>query len=137
MTPQQARAELARGQGLNQLAERYASSGKPASAASKPGSAATAQMARHFQHEDALYSVKGAGSGARTPAQAMALHFKHEDALYGAQRSAVAPSAASAASNGFTWNDALVGAGGAVGLILLSGAAVVAVQRGRGRVAQS
>src|SRR5919198_629228 len=32
LTPQQARAELARGQGLNQLAERYANAPKPSSA---------------------------------------------------------------------------------------------------------
>jgi hypothetical protein len=37
MTPQQARAELARGQGLNQLAERYASSAGPVSSGSAGG----------------------------------------------------------------------------------------------------
>jgi len=133
-------------------------------AAAKPGLTATAEMARHFQHEDALYGMKGAGIGARTPAQAMALHFKHEDALYGrksqiasspgsaqlmalhfrhedalygAQRSAVAQPTSSVASNRFDWSDALVGAAGAVGVIFLSGAAVVTAHRGRSRVAQS
>ena len=121
--------------------------------------AATAQMARHFDHEDALYRLRSTGGEPRTSAQAMALHFNHEDAvyrgdsvrpsrsaaqtlalhfdhedsLYGAQRSAVAPPAVEAASDGFDWIDALVGAGGAMGMVLFGAAAVVAVQRGRRR----
>jgi hypothetical protein len=130
MTLQQARAELARGQGLNRWAKQYT-----VATMSTPKRADA--MAFHFEHEDAIYSVKDTGAEARTPAQAMALHFEHEDAHYGAQGPAVALPTAAATSDGFDWNDALVYAGGAVGVMLLSAAAVVAVHRGRSRLAQS
>jgi hypothetical protein len=48
----------------------------------KPEVTPAVQMARHFQHEDALYAAKPVTGQTRTPAQAMALHFQHEDALY-------------------------------------------------------
>ena len=128
------------------------------------GRTPTQAIALHFRHEDAIYAAKGSGSGARTPVQAIALHFdhedraygvhprvasslspvqmlarhyRHEDALYGAQRSAAAVPVSASTSNGFDWNDALVGAGGAVGLMLLSASAAVAVQRSRRRLARS
>jgi hypothetical protein len=139
-----------------------------AQAAAKPALSAAAQMALHFQHEDALYAVKDTSAEPRTPADAMALHFKHEDAIYGGRqelgsarspaqmlalhfqhedalyraqgsassraRSAL-PTAASA-SGGFDWNDALVGAGSAVAVMLLSAGAIVGVRRGRGQLVQ-
>jgi hypothetical protein len=140
-----------------------------AQGAPKPDPAAATQMARHFQHEDALYGVKSTSAETRTPANAMALHFKHEDSLYGgrheiwsapnatqmmalhfqhedalnqAQRSASSRlrsglPAEVAASDGFDWNDALVGAGSAVAVLLFGAAAMLAIRRSRGRLAQS
>jgi hypothetical protein len=97
-------------------------------------------MALHFQHEDALYRVRNEIPQARTPAQMIALHFQHEDALYRASaptsgRSALA--ARVATSHGFDWNDALVGAGSTVALLLFGAAAMVAIRRSRSRLAQS
>jgi hypothetical protein len=133
-----------------------------AQAAAKPSLTATAVMARHFQHEDAIYNAKDTAAGPGTPAQAMvlhfnhedalygrqdgpsptaaqmlALHFRHEDALYGARRAAVAPPSAAAPSDGFDWNDALIGGGGAVAVMLLGAGAVKAVHRGRTHLAES
>jgi hypothetical protein len=140
-----------------------------AQAAPKPDPASAVQMARHLQHEDALYAMKSTTAGTRSPADAMTLHFRHEDAIYGGrqetgsapdaarmmalhfrhedalnrtQRSASsrlrsALPAAAAASNGFDWNDALIGAGSTVALLLLGAAAMVATRRGRSRLAQS
>jgi hypothetical protein len=48
-----------------------------------PTSDLTAQLARHYQHEDALYGMRSTSTGTRTPVDAMALHFKHEDAING------------------------------------------------------
>jgi hypothetical protein len=135
-----------------------------AQAAAKPGMTATAAMARHFQHEDAIYDAKDRPARPRTPAQAMVLHFNHEDAIYGgnlqvrssrspaeqialhlrhedalysARKAAVAVPTAAAPSGGFDWNDALIGAGGAVAVMLLSASAVVAVRRSRRLLAES
>jgi hypothetical protein len=97
-------------------------------------------MALHFQHEDALYAAKPVTGQTRTAAQAMALHFQHEDALYRASaptsgRSALAAQVAT--SDGFDWNDALVGAGSTIALLLFGAAAMVAIRRSRSRPAQS
>ncbi len=48
-----------------------------------------------------------------------------------------APAAVTAGSDGFDWNDALVGAGSAVAAMLLSAAAIAGIRRGRGRLVQS
>jgi hypothetical protein len=97
-------------------------------------------IARHFKHEDALYAARPVTGQTRTPAQAVALHFQHEDALYRAtaptsSRSALAAQVAT--SHGFDWNDALVGAGSTVALLLFGAAAMVAIRRSRSRLAQS
>jgi hypothetical protein len=93
-------------------------------AASKPKPEVTAavQMARHFQHEDALYAAKPVTGQTPTPVEAMAVHFQHEDALYRASaptsgRSALAAQVAT--SNGFDWSDAGIGA--LVGFALAAG----------------
>jgi hypothetical protein len=54
--------------------------------APQPEVTPAAQMARHFQHEDALYAAKPTSGQTRTPAEAMALHFQHEDALHRARQ---------------------------------------------------
>jgi hypothetical protein len=137
-----------------------------AQAAPKPDSATAAQMALHFKHEDALYRAKDRSAEMRTPAEAMALHFRHEDAIYGGRpaiRSALGPAhmiarhfkhedalypaqgsrvssalrIESAASNGFDWADALLGACSAFALMLLGAAAVVGVRPGRTGVVPS
>jgi hypothetical protein len=129
-----------------------------AQSASKPELSGTAQLARHYQHEDAIYGTRSVGAAPRTPTDAIALHFNHEDAIYRArqerpsgrsasqlialhfqhedaldkaQRSASSrlPRAAAVSTHGSDWNDALVGAGGAVAVLLLSGAAIVAIRR--------
>jgi hypothetical protein len=41
-----------------------------------------------------------------------------------------------AATNGFDWDDAAVGAGGALGLMLIAAGAINTVRRARGRVAE-
>jgi hypothetical protein len=53
--------------------------------------AATAAMALHFNHEDALYAARQTLGQGRTPTQAIALHFRHEDAIYGAKQDRPAP----------------------------------------------
>jgi hypothetical protein len=111
-------------------------------AAPKPDMRAATRMALHFQHEDWLYGPKHETSQTRTPEQMMALHFQHEDALYrtrgltaGPLRSAMVTQAL--ASDSFDWNDALVGAGGAVALMLLGVAATAAIRRSHSGIAQS
>ena len=69
-----------------------------------------------------------------TPAVQMARHFQHEDALYRASaptsgRSALAAQVAT--SHGFDWNDALVGAGVALAIVLLLSATGIGVVRHR------
>jgi predicted CopG family antitoxin len=70
-----------------------------------------------------------------TPAAVqMALHFQHEDALYRASaptsgRSALAVQVAT--SHGFDWNDALIGAGVALAIVLLLSATGIGVVRHR------
>jgi predicted CopG family antitoxin len=100
----------------------------------KPEVTPAVQMARHFQHEDALYAARPVTGQTRTPAQAMALHFQHEDALYRASAPTSSPSALAAqvaTSHGFDWNDALIGAGIALAIVLLLSATGIGVVRHR------
>jgi predicted CopG family antitoxin len=69
-----------------------------------------------------------------TPAVQMARHFEHEDALYRASaptsgRSELAAQVAT--SHGFDWNDALIGAGIALTIVLLLSATGIGVVRHR------
>jgi hypothetical protein len=102
-----------------------------AQSASKPELSRTAQLARHYQHEDAIYRARQERPSGRSASQLIALHFQHEDALDKAQRSASGrlPRAAAVSTHGSDWNDALVGGGSAVAVLLLSGAAIVAIRR--------
>lgn len=124
MTPQQARAELARGSGLNRLAEQYAATAKPisttvpstakAEAQAVPTQDPTAEMERHFDHEDALYHPSNSTSAAR---------------LVSASKFPV--------NGGFDWTDALVGAGAAAAVMLFGAAASVGIRRRRSTLAHS
>ena len=70
-----------------------------------------------------------------TPAAVqMARHFEHEDALYRASAPTSGPSALAAqvaTSHGFDWNDALIGAGIALAIVLLLSATGIGVVRHR------
>jgi hypothetical protein len=99
-------------------------------------------MAIHWKHEDALYGSRQKAGQTQTTAAQLRAHWKHEDALYraggstsGSQRSAATDIVA--AGDGFGWEEALSGAGGAVALIILGSAATIVIRRRHSRFAQS
>jgi hypothetical protein len=101
---------------------------------------AQARLARNYQHEDAIYSKRSARAATPSPADQMGLHFDHEDRVYqtlsSASRATPPLPATVNPSSGFDWNDALVGAGSAVGVLFLAGAAVT-IRRTRSHLVAS
>jgi hypothetical protein len=111
MTPQQARAELARAQA----------------------------MALHLQHEDALYKESQAAPTAARLIALHFQHEDRLDRARvlasGAPRSSLVMGAA--VSDRFDWGDAIVGAGSAVALLLLGAATTIAICRRRSPLVHS
>ena len=97
----------------------------------------------HWKHEDSVYGSSEARMQAQTTAaQLRAAHWRHEDVLYRAAGSTSGspgspPTDIVADDGGLGWSEALTGAGGALALIVLGGAATVVIRQRRGGLAQS